>query len=285
MIAEQLINILNDKLRNPIYKTIQLINIKEILNKSNFTKKEGVAIHLVVLHFVYMLVMNRKIAIFMKQSDNSFKKDVYYRLLKNQTYNWRKLLSLSSIKLILLLKKLQNPKSVKVFIIDDTVEDKTGKKIEGSRDKLYSNKEKRFVRGINVLSLNYSDGLSNFMLDFAINMGKHARVSAEKMLSELDHRTTAYKRRAEIMKGKHQLATDMIKRAVKSGIYADYLLVDSWYSKPVFLKEMNDLGLRVISRMANNKSIWNFKDKANTLDSIYKNFQQVNPDCVNRYRD
>jgi len=42
MITEQLINILNDKLRNPIYKTIQLINIKDILEKSNFTKKEGV---------------------------------------------------------------------------------------------------------------------------------------------------------------------------------------------------------------------------------------------------
>ena len=63
MIAEQLINILNDKLKNPIYKTIQLINIKDILDKSNFTKKEGVAIHLVVIHFVYMLVMNKKIAI------------------------------------------------------------------------------------------------------------------------------------------------------------------------------------------------------------------------------
>ena len=206
MIASQLINILNDKLRNPIYKTIQLINIKEILDKSNFTKKEGVAIHLVVLHFVYMLVMNKKIATFMKQSDDSFKKDVYYRLLKNKSYNWRKLLTLSSVKLISFLQKLQDPKSVKVFIIDDTVEDKTGKKIEGSRDKLYSNKEKRFIRGINVLSLNYSDGLSNFMLDFVINMGKHARVTIEEMLGELDHRTTAYKRRAEIMKGKHQLA-------------------------------------------------------------------------------
>lgn len=118
MIAEQLINILNDKLKNPIFKTMQLINIKEILNKSNFTKKEGVAIHLVVLHFVYMLVMNKKIATFMKQSDNSFKKDVYYRLLKNGSYNWRKLLSLSSVKLIFLLQKLQNPKSVKVFILD-----------------------------------------------------------------------------------------------------------------------------------------------------------------------
>ncbi len=124
MIAEQLINILNDKLRNPIYKTIQLINIKDILNKSNFTKKEGVAVHLVVLHFVYMLVMNKKITTFMKQSDNSFKKDVYYRLLKNQSYNWRKLLSLSSVKLISFLQKLQNPKSVKVFIIDDTVLEK-----------------------------------------------------------------------------------------------------------------------------------------------------------------
>ncbi len=275
MIASQLINILNDKLRNPIYKTIQLINIKDILDKSNFTKKEGVAIHLVVLHFVYMLVMNKKIATFMKQSDDSFKKDVYYRLLKNKSYNWRKLLTLSSVKLISFLQKLQDPKSVKVFIIDDTVEDKTGKKIEGSRDKLYSNKEKRFIRGINVLSLNYSDGLSNFMLDFAINMGNYARVTIEGMLGELDHRTTAYKRRAEIMKGKHQLAIDMVKRAVKSGVYADYLLVDSWYSKPIFLKEMNDLGIRVISRMANNKSIWNFKEKTNTLDAIYEKFRHL----------
>ena len=224
MIAEQLINILNDKLKNPIYKTIQLINIKDILEKSNFTKKEGVAIHLVVLHFVYMLVMNKKIATFMKQSENSFKKDVYYRLLKNQSYNWRKLLLLSSVKFILLLQKLQNPTSIRVFILDDTVEDKTGKKIEGSRDKLYSNKEKRFIRGINILSLNYSDGLSNFMLDFAINMGKYARVTIEEMLGELNHRTTAYKRRAEIMKGKHHLAIDMVKRAVKSGVYADYYL-------------------------------------------------------------
>ncbi len=275
MIANQLIDILNTKLKNPIYETIQLINIKDILKKSNFTKKEGVAIHLVVIHFVYMLVMNKKISTFIKQSDNSFKKDVYYRLLKNSSYNWRRLLSLSAVKLILLLKKLQNPKSIKVFIIDDTVEGKVGKKIEGSRDKLYSNKEKRLIRGINVISLNYSDGLSNFMLDFAINMGKHARVKIDEMLGELNHRTTAYKRRAEIMKGKHQLAIDMVKRAVKSGIYADYLLVDSWYSKPIFLKEMEDLGMKVISRMANNNSIWNFKDKANTLNAIYEKFRHL----------
>ena len=39
------------------------------------------------------------------------------------------------------------------------------------------------------------------------------------------------------------------RRSQESGIYADYLLVDSWYSKPVFIETMNELGLQVISRM------------------------------------
>ncbi|WP_193210059.1 hypothetical protein [Aliarcobacter cibarius] len=40
---------------------------------------------------------------------NSYKKDVYYRLLKDNRYNWRKLLLLTSVKLIcklsILIKK------------------------------------------------------------------------------------------------------------------------------------------------------------------------------------
>ena len=32
---------------------MQLLNLKTILTKSNFTKKEGVAVHMVVLHFVF----------------------------------------------------------------------------------------------------------------------------------------------------------------------------------------------------------------------------------------
>ena len=33
------------------------------------------------------------------------------------------------------------------------------------------------------------------------------------------------------MKGKSQIAIGMLTRVVKSGIYADYLLVDSWHPK------------------------------------------------------
>ena len=85
----------------------------------------------------------------------------------------------------------------------------------------------------------------------------------------------AHKRRLETMKGKSQIAIDMVKRAVNSGIYADYLLVDSWYSKPVFIQEMNKLGLKVISRIANNNKIWNFIGKQKTLEAIYSKYKKL----------
>jgi hypothetical protein len=271
----QIINIINDKLRNPIYTTMKLLNLKTILSKSNFTKKEGVAVHMVLLHFVYMLVMNKKISTFMRQSNDSLKKDVYYRLLANSSYNWRSLLTLSVAKILSKLHKLQDAKAIKVLILDDTVEDKVGKNVEGSCDKLWSNKEKRTIRGINVVSLNYSDGFSNFMLDFTIAVNKYARVAIEDFTNKVDQRTNAHKRRLETMRGKSQIAIDMVRRAVKSGIYADYLLVDSWYSKPIFIKEMNELGLKVISRIANNNKIWNFIGKEKSLEAIYSKHKAI----------
>ncbi len=274
-IKEKITNVINDKLKNPIYKTMQILNIKTILSQSNFTKKDGVSVYMVVIHFVYMLVMNKKVSTFINQSDDSLKKDIYYRLLSNSSYNWRKLLSLSTLKILKLLHKVQDSKAIRVFIIDDTIEGKVGKNIEGSCDYLWSNKEKRTVRGINVVSLNYSDGFSNFMLDFAIVTNKYARVIIDNFKNIIDTRTNAHKRRLETLKGKSQIAIDMIKRAVNSGIYADYLLIDSWYSKPSFIKEMNDLGLKVITRVANNNKIWNFIGERKTLNGIYEKSKKL----------
>jgi len=282
-IESKIIKIINDKLKNPIYKTIQLLNMKTILKNSNFTKKDGASVYMVVLHFVYMFVMNKKISTFMKQSNDSLTKDIYYRLLKNSSYNWRKLLSLSTLKILSLLHKIQDSKLIKVLILDDTIEEKVGKSVEGSCDSLWSNKAKRKVRGLNVVSLNYSDGFSNFMLDFAIAMNKYARVKIEDFTNILDHRTNAYKRRLETMDGKSKIAIDMIKRAVNSGIYVDYLLVDSWYSKPIFIQTMRELGLEVISRMANNNKIWNFIGKEKTLNAIYEKYKKIKNSKMGTY--
>ena len=114
-------------------------------------------------------------------------------------------------------------------------------------------------------------------------MGNYARVKVEEFSTELDIRCNAYKRRMEIMEGKSKIALAMVKRAVHSGIYADYLLVDSWYSKPAFIQEMNDLGLKVISRIANNTKIWNFNDKEKTLNAVYEKHKKLKNAKVGTY--
>jgi hypothetical protein len=259
---------MNSVLKNPILLVLRDINFSTILKQSNFVKRDiGVPPYMVILQFLYMFVINKKISTFMKYSNDSFKKDVYYRLLKNSKYNWRKLLLLTSVKLIGKLSSLQNPTDTKVLIIDDTVEIKRGKFIQGSCKNLWSNKEHRTVKGLNIVSLNYSDSHTDMMLDFSLNYNKNQIINSHD--NQFHHRSNAYKRRVEGNSGKNTLAIEMLHRALDSGIYADYLLVDSWYAKPNFIKEVQNNGLDVIARIAKSNKIWQFTGKYKTLESLY----------------
>ncbi|MCD8477993.1 MAG: transposase, partial [Sulfurospirillum sp.] len=144
-------------LKNPILSVFREINISKILIQSNFIKRNiGYAPFGILLHFVYMLVMNKRQSAFVKQSADAYGKDTYYRFVKDIRYNWRKLLMLTSVALISKIKPLQKNGDHRLLIIDDTVEPKRGKQIEGSCKSIYSNKEHRCVNGINIVSLNYT---------------------------------------------------------------------------------------------------------------------------------
>jgi len=77
-------------------------NVEKIqIQIKDFTKKETKNIHDIIVTY---------------ELNDSEKKDVYYRLLKNPNYNWRKLLSLSSLKILSLLHKVQDKKAIKLSI-------------------------------------------------------------------------------------------------------------------------------------------------------------------------
>ena len=104
---------MNNVLKNPVLSVLRDINFSSILKQSNFIKRDiGKSPYLIILHFLYMFIINKRISTFMKQSSDSYKKDVYYRLLKNSKYNWRKLLLLTSSKLVGKLHKLQRATDV-----------------------------------------------------------------------------------------------------------------------------------------------------------------------------
>jgi hypothetical protein len=263
-------------LKNPILSVLKEINIVSILKQSNFNKRNtGHSVFFVLLHFIYMLIMNKRQSSFVKQSSDAYGKDTYYRFIQSKRYNWRKLLLLSSQVLIEKVEPLQKIREPKLLIIDDTVEIKRGKHIEGSCKSLWSNKEHHCINGINIISLNFTDTHSTFQLDFAISMNKSRRKEADAFSGYLHHRSNAYARRTETQKGKNTLAMEMLKRALTQGINADYLLVDSWYAKPNFIKEVNIEGVDIIARIANNNKIWNFKGKHKTLNSMYHALSKV----------
>jgi len=268
--------VMKSLLKNPILEVLQEIKITKILKQSNFIKRDvGYPPFQIILHFLYMLVMQKRQSSFIKQSDSAFGKDAYYRFIKESRYNWRKLLLLSTTVLLQKIKPLHKSGEYCLLIIDDTVEPKRGKLIEGSCRYIWSNKEHRTINALNIVSLNYADSHSTFQLDFSIKMNDSRRKDITEFTTHLHHRSNAYQRKSETIKGKNTLAIEMLERALNTGIEADYLLVDSWYAKPNFIKQANDLGMPVIARLPNNKLIWNFKGKYKTLNSIYDSLTNI----------
>lgn len=75
-------------LKNPIIGVLREIEIGKILRQSNFVKRNvGHAPFQILLHFVYILVMNKRQSAFVKQSSDAFGKDAYYRFVKEARYN------------------------------------------------------------------------------------------------------------------------------------------------------------------------------------------------------
>jgi len=110
-------------LKKPILSILKEIKITNILKQSNFvTQETGYTPHMVLLHFIYMPVLHKRQSQSRKQSKVAFKKNVYYRFLKQIRFNLRKLLLLSSSALITKIKKLHNTREPKLLIIDNTVE-------------------------------------------------------------------------------------------------------------------------------------------------------------------
>ena len=271
-------------LKNPILSVLREIKIISILKQSNFHKRNtGYSVFSILLHFVYMLLMNKRQSSFIKQSSDAYGKDTYYRFIQSTHFNWRKLLLLSSQALIEKVEPLQKSSEVSVLIIDDTVEVKHGKKIEGSSKSVWSNKAGHCVNGINIITLNISDSHSTFQLDFALSMNKSRRKDISTFNSPVHHRSNAYARRVDTQKGKNTLAIEMLKRSLSVGISADYLLVDSWYAKPNFIHEAKAEGIDVIARIANNNRIWNFKGKYKTLAGIYDALSKVKQEKAGQY--
>lgn len=189
------------------------------------------------------------------QNVTEMKKDAFYRLKNNERMPWRNLLLNVSKQ----FQQLVNPKKEKAdkaaFILDDTVDARTGRKIEKVsyiHDHVAGRKKNNI--GFKNLTLGLFDGTSFTPLDFSLHAEKalKRKYRKEQYNKKRNPRSNGAKRKKECDVDKITNALRMLKRAVKHGFQANYVLVDSWFSSKGFLstvRGIKDGALHVICAM------------------------------------
>lgn len=212
-------------------------------------KNKGISVSSLVFMLIMFRLRGRSIWSIQNTRINGidvYDDNTFYRLMNNSLMNWRKLLMNFARQFqCIVLDKGEKIQAVKCFIIDDTDLEKTGKTIEFI-GKIFSHVFRKSILGFKMLTLGFWDGKSFIANDFSLhrekgkkgNYGMRKKELKSRFSKKRDKHTPAYKRVLELDKNKNKVSVSMIKRAVKNGLIASYVLMDSWFTNDYVIKSI-----------------------------------------------
>lgn len=217
----------------------QRYGIATIANNSNIRKQKGhspisILMHLFLLPFIGKNIYRSVVM----DPQSTIGKDAIYEFMRENTFSWRRFLLKLAAKLHADITPLTGKDRVSVLIIDDsTIERPRSKKVE-LLARVYDHLTGKFLRGFSLLSLNWSDGSTLLPVDFALRSSANRRNRYQEITKITDKRTCGARRRQEAITKSTDLIVPMVKRALKAGIKADYLVMDSWFAMPVLIGKL-----------------------------------------------
>ena len=161
-----------------------------------------------------------------------FGKDAAYQLLKGQTFNWRRVLLSLGRQLFGLFNPLTSDDRESVLIIDDSPYDRSRSKWVELLSNVWDHSTGRFLKGFRMLTICWSDGNSCLPMDFALLSSTDAKKRLCDSKKSVDKRCCAYQRRKEATQKATAHLETMVKRILATGVSAQYLLMDSWFTMP-----------------------------------------------------
>ncbi|WP_019415068.1 IS4 family transposase [Paenisporosarcina sp. TG20] len=210
-----------------------------------------------------------------KKADQYPAKDAVYRFLNQSTFNWRRFLLSFSASTIQKVDCLTDKTRPKVFIIDDSSFDRNrSKKVELlARCFDHASQKMRFYKGFRMLTLGWSDGCTFMPIDFSLLSSKTSQING--ISTDIDKRTSGYKRRLNALQTAPEQIPDMIKRALSSGIDAGYVLMDTWFTMPPLIKGIVEQGIDVIGMVKATKQRYLVNGQLVSLKQLYRLAQPV----------
>jgi len=249
-------NVITDQrhyIDNLFADTWKQLKINARIKRAGFTKRSGIDItEAVFLLLLWRWINVSSIAMFARKALGTFsraKKDVMYDLLKREDVNWRAF-NLQTAKSVYQQNTLGQSR-IRAFVLDDSIKTRSGKKMEGVSSH-FDHVTGRHVMGQQVLTLGLATEEAFLPLDSQIYISE---VKARKLIAEhKDNRSALGRRYSEATtQSKPQMAADMMKRAVRCGIEADYVIADAWFGTKSMMRAALGLEMCAILRMKKSK--------------------------------
>ena len=241
----------NLNIDNTFNSTWKSLNVNSLLRQAKFSKRSGTPVgEVVFLLMLWVWLKVDSVAMFSKDALLSFsaaKKDALYDLLNREDADWRKLQLLTAKKVL----KANDKSKLSAFVIDDSVKMRRGKKMPGVSSH-FDHLTARCVMGQQIVTLGVASDEQFVPVDNEIFISQ----SKEQMLDYKfnDGRSIAAKRYQQSkQQTKPEMVCDMIARAIRAGINADYFLADAWFATKHILKMTIEHSLVAFVRMKKNK--------------------------------
>jgi len=241
--------ILMQDANNQVSHFLHKFKVSDLLKQCNGYKQKGFS---VIQLFTYLVsLMFQPVSTYMSMRVGTFKeafsKNTIRRFCNNPAINWHKFLRLLSQKVVAeFMRPATSENREEYFIFDDTPFHKSGKKTE-LVSKYFNHVNMKYEYGYRILTLLWTDGGSSVPVDFAPLSSGNPELVVSKA-KQFDGRTLAGQIRKQACMKAPDLMIRMLKKAVKAGHKANYVLFDSWFATPKGIMNIKDtLSMDVIS--------------------------------------
>ena len=268
----------SEKSLSEFSKLFKVVKINSLLRAANIRKISGVKTQ-EIFNFIFLLAfygkkMNRFLA--SKSGSDLPGKDVYYRFLNNPKYSWRRFLLQLSGKVTDTFDHLTSDKRVRVFILDDSILSRPRTKNAELLARVFDHTSQSFIKGYTMLTLGWSDGYSFVPVDFAMLSSAKPQNRYNDISDKVDKRTNGAKRRAEAIIVKPKNVIRLIENALNTGITADYVLMDSWFTNEPMIGSILEKGLHSIGMVKQVKQRYNFNGQLMSLSELRSTIKVTN---------
>ena len=178
-------------------------------------------------------------------------KNQFYRFLTRPRMDWRRLLLRTAKSFFRIVKEESEDSEQEhemYFILDDTMLEKFGICMEGI-SRVFDHVAQKCALGYKLMLLAITDTKSTVPLDFSLhseagrkgNFGLTKKQLKDRFSKKRDHDDCMKKRADELLMDKPTVAIQMLRRAVKNGFMAKYLLMDKWFFGKDFIQEVRNI--------------------------------------------